>query len=96
MLGAARLSTLPFAFRRWRSSRARDTDVPVLLEALLSPTEVGQVAAAGGVLAVLLLLQIAWIWGGGLLLIALFANGAWLVGPASWAHLTMGKPESTS
>lgn len=96
MLGAARLSTLPFAFRRWRSSRARDTDVPVLLEALLSPTEVGQVAAAGGVLAVLLLLQIAWIWGGGLLLIALFANGAWLVGPASWAHLAMGKPESTS
>lgn len=96
LLGATRLSTLPFAFRQWRQARAKSSDVPVLLDSLLSPREVGRTAFAGGLLGLLLLIQIGFIWGRDLLLIALLANGTWLLGPAWWIHLAQGKPETSA
>lgn len=93
LLGGARLLVLALAFGQWRKGKARMEDAPLLTEALLAPREAVRLGALFLGLSAIGLAALGSYWDGTAALIALSANGAWLLTPAWTIHLLSGRPE---
>lgn len=96
LLGGTRLLTLSLAFRQWRAGRARASDAPVLVEALLAPTPAAQAGGALLLLGVAAVGTLSAAWEPQVAFVAFLANGAWLLGPAWVLHLLAGRPDPKS
>ena len=93
LLGGARLLVLALAFSQWRKGRAREADAPLLTEALLAPGEAVRLGMFFLGLSTVGLAVLGTYWDSTAALIALAANGAWLLTPAWTVHLLSGRPE---
>jgi len=93
MVGGSRLWTIQFAYRQWREGRAKRAEASVLADGLMAPDTAARFAFYFGLVGVTGGVLLWSLWDTEIAVIAFFANGAWLVGPASWMHLSARSPE---
>jgi len=96
ILASVRLATVALAYRQWRAGRAAVKDAPVLSEALLSYRETLQYAGAVLVVAIAALGTLSAAWEPEAMLVGLLPNLSWVLGPAWFIHLMVGKPEAAA
>lgn len=93
LVASVRLWAVQLAYRQWRLGKALRSEASVLADGLLAPFTAARVSIYLGVIGTIGGILLWSLWDPEIAMVAVFANGAWLAGPASWMHLAAGKPE---